>query len=278
MAPQLNKYSSQLTQQISQVGSQAMLYGVGLTDEDMSKAQVGITSMGWEGNTCNMHLNDLAKVVKAGVQESGLIGFIFHTIGVSDGISMGTDGMKYSLPSREVIADSIETVMRAQWYDANISIPGCDKNMPGSVMAMARLNRPSLMIYGGTIRAGVGRSGRPLDIVSAFQSYGEFIAGRITEDEREDIVRHACPGAGACGGGDTANTTAAAIEGLGMSLPYSSSIPATDPAKLGECFQAGAAIRRLLEANIRPSDIMTRPAFENGIALTMALGGSTNAV
>ena len=278
MPDDLNQTSRRITGPASQGASQAMLYASGLTEDDMAKAQVGIASMWYEGNSCNMHLDQLAATVKEGVVAAGLVGLRFNTIGVSDGISMGTEGMSYSLQSRDLIADSIETVMRAQWYDANISIPGCDKNMPGSVIAMGRVNRPSLMIYGGTIRAGIGRSGRPLDIVSAFQSYGEFIAGRITEDEREDIVRHACPGAGACGGMYTANTMAAAIEGLGMSLPYSSSIPATDPAKLGECFQAGAAIRRLLEANIRPSDIMTRPAFENAIALTMALGGSTNAV
>ena len=277
MDPQLNKYSSQLTQQISQVGSQAMLYGVGLTDEDMSKAQVGITSMGWEGNTCNMHLNDLAKVVKAGVQEAGLIGFIFHTIGVSDGISMGTDGMKYSLPSREVIADSIETVMRAQWYDANISIPGCDKNMPGSVMAMARLNRPSIMVYGGTIRPGV-LDGRKLDVVSAFEAYGQYVAHEINDQELKNILKHSCPGAGACGGMYTANTMASAIETLGMSLPFSSSSPATHEQKKRECFEAGKAIRILLEKDIKPRDIMTRKAFENAITIVIALGGSTNAV
>jgi len=255
-----------------------MLYATGLTEEDMEKAQIGIASMWYEGNSCNMHLDQLAAAVKEGVVAAGLVGMRFNTIGVSDGISMGTEGMSYSLQSRDLIADSIETVMRAQWYDANISIPGCDKNMPGSVMAMGRVNRPSLMVYGGTIRAGVGRSGEPLDIVSAFQSYGEFIAGRISEDERFDVVRYACPGAGACGGMYTANTMAAAIEALGMSLPFSSSIPATDPAKLDECFRAGAAIRRLLEANTKPTDIMTRSAFENAITLTMVLGGSTNAV
>ncbi len=255
-----------------------MLYATGLTDKDMTKAQVGIASMWYEGNSCNMHLDQLAARVKEGVVAADLVGMRFNTIGVSDGMSMGTEGMSYSLQSRDLIADSIETVMRAQWYDANISIPGCDKNMPGSVIAMGRVDRPSLMIYGGTIRAGVGQSGEALDIVSAFQSYGEFIAGRITDDERADIVRHACPGAGACGGMYTANTMAAAIEALGLSLPYSSSTPATDPAKLDECFEAGATIRRLIEADIRPSDIMTREAFENAIALTMVLGGSTNAV
>ena len=273
----LNKYSAQLTQKRSQVGSQAMLYGIGMTDEDMQKAQVGIASMGWEGNPCNMHLNELAKEVKRGVQEAGMVGLIFHTIGVSDGISMGTEGMKSSLPSREIIADSIEAVMRAQWYDANISLPGCDKNMPGSVMAMARLNRPSIMIYGGTIRAG-RCNGRKLDIVSAFESYGEFLAGSINEDELKTVLKHACPGQGACGGMYTANTMASAIETLGMSLPFSSSLPADSKEKRQECFQAGQAIRLLLERDIKPRDIMTRDAFLNAITVVIALGGSTNAV
>ncbi len=255
-----------------------MLYATGLSEPDMSKAQVGIASMWYEGNSCNMHLDQLAAAVKEGVTAAGMVGMRFNTIGVSDGISMGTEGMSYSLQSRDLIADSIETVMRAQWYDANISIPGCDKNMPGSLMAMGRVNRPSLMVYGGTIRAGRGPSGEPLDIVSAFQSYGEYIAGRISDAERSNIVRHACPGAGACGGMYTANTMAAAIEALGMSLPFSSSIPANDPAKLDECLRAGEAIRHLLETDTRPTDIMTRPAFENAITVTMALGGSTNAV
>jgi dihydroxy-acid dehydratase len=255
-----------------------MLYATGLTEADMNKAQVGIASMWYEGNSCNMHLDRLAARVKEGMTAAGLVGMRFNTIGVSDGISMGTEGMSYSLQSRDLIADSIETVMRAQWYDANVSIPGCDKNMPGSIMAMGRVNRPALMVYGGTIRAGFGADGEALDIVSAFQSYGELIAGRISEEERFDIVRHACPGAGACGGMYTANTMAAAIEALGMSLPYSSSTPATDPAKLDECLRAGTAIVRLLERNIVPTDIMTRAAFENAMAITMALGGSTNAV
>jgi dihydroxy-acid dehydratase len=255
-----------------------MLYATGLTPADMEKAQVGIASMWYEGNSCNMHLNDLAARVRDGVIDAGMVSMRFNTIGVSDGISMGTDGMSFSLQSRDLIADSIETVMRAQWYDANISIPGCDKNMPGSIMGMARVNVPSLMVYGGTIRAGHTSDGTPLDIVSAFQSYGEWIADRITDDARQDIVNHACPGAGACGGMYTANTMASAIEALGMSLPYSSSTPATDPAKLDECFRAGAAIRILLELNITPRDIMTRAAFENAIVITMALGGSTNAV
>ncbi len=274
---QLNRYSSRITQRKSQGASQAMLYGTGLTEEDMNKAQVGICSMWYEGNTCNMHLNDLAAEVKRGVQEAGLVGLRFNTIGVSDGISMGTEGMSYSLQSRDLIADSIETVMCAQWYDALIALPGCDKNMPGSVIAMGRLNRPAIMIYGGTIRAGCWED-RKLDIVSAFQSYGEYIAGRIDEQTRKEIVKHACPGAGACGGMYTANTMATAIEAMGMSLPYSSSIPAEDPAKRQECRRAGEAIRLLLERDIKPRDIMTREAFENAMVMVMALGGSTNAV
>ena len=255
-----------------------MLYATGLSREDLDKAQVGIASMWYEGNSCNMHLGDLAAKVKEGVVAADLVGMRFNTIGVSDGISMGTDGMSYSLQSRDLIADSIETVMGAQWYDGLIALPGCDKNMPGSVMAMGRLNRPSIMVYGGTIRAGFGASGEPLDIVSAFQAYGEFIADRIDEEARVDIIRHACPGAGACGGMYTANTMASAIEALGMSLPYSSSTPATDPAKLDECFRAGAAMRNLLELDLKPRDIMTRDAFENAMVITMVLGGSTNAV
>jgi dihydroxy-acid dehydratase len=274
----LNKFSQRITQPASQGASQAQLYATGLTEEDMDKAQVGIASVWYEGNPCNMHLLDLAAAVKEGVVAAGLVGMRFNTIGVSDGMSMGTEGMSYSLQSRDLIADSIETVMCAQWYDANISIPGCDKNMPGCLMAMGRVNRPSLMVYGGTIKPGFGRKGCPLDIVSAFQSYGEFIAGRIDEEERADIVRHACPGPGACGGMYTANTMAAAIEALGMSLPGSSSTPAVDPAKLEECRRAGAAIRNLLERDIKPRDIMTREAFENAMVLTMVLGGSTNAV
>lgn len=277
MGNQLNKYSAQLTQKKSQVGSQAMLYGIGLSDDDMKKPQVGIASMGWEGNTCNMHLNDLAKIVKQGVQDAGLVGLIFHTIGVSDGISMGTEGMKSSLPSREIIADSIEAVMRAQWYDANISLPGCDKNMPGSLIAMGRINRPSIMIYGGTIRAG-HHNGKSLDIVSAFECYGEYIAGKVTDKELSDVLHHACPGQGACGGMYTANTMASAIESLGMTLPYSSSTPANSEEKITECKNAGKAIRNLLENDIKPRDVMTRKAFLNAITVAMALGGSTNAV
>jgi len=273
----LNKISARITQQKSQGASQAMLYGTGLTEADMDKAEVGISSVWYEGNTCNMHLNDLAAKVKEGVKAAGLVGMRFNTIGVSDGISMGTDGMSYSLQSRDLIADSVETVMNAQWYDANISLPGCDKNMPGVLIAMGRINRPSLMVYGGTIRAG-HHEDKTLDIVSAFQSYGEFIAGRITEDERQNIVRNSCPGAGACGGMYTANTMATAIEAMGMSLPYSSSTPAEDPMKHEECIKAGVAIRHLLEENICPRDIMTRDAFENALVMLMALGGSTNAV
>ncbi len=273
----LNKYSSRITEPKSQGASQAMLYGTGLDDADMKKPEIGISSVWWEGNTCNMHLNDLAAKVKEGVEKAGLVGMRFNTIGVSDGISMGTEGMSYSLQSREIIADSVETVMGAQWYDANISIPGCDKNMPGVMIAMGRLNRPALMVYGGTIRAGHSH-GKTLDIVSAFQSYGEYIAGKIDEEEREDIVKHACPGAGACGGMYTANTMASAIEAMGMSLPYSSCTPAEDPQKAEECIRAGEAIRYLLENDIKPRDIMTREAFENAMVMVMALGGSTNAV
>ncbi len=277
MSEKLNRFSARITGPRSQGASQAMLYGTGLTAEDMGKAQVGISSVWWEGNTCNMHLNDLAAKIKEGVQAAGLVGLRFNTIGVSDGISMGTEGMSYSLQSRDIIADSIETVMAAQWYDANISVPGCDKNMPGVVIAMGRINRPSLMVYGGTIKPGHWHN-ETLDIVSAFQSYGEFIAGKIDDQSRQQIVEHTCPGPGACGGMYTANTMASAIEALGMSLPYSSSVPAVDTGKLEECLQAGYAIRNLLEKNIKPRDIMTREAFENAMVMVMALGGSTNAV
>ena len=277
MSEKLNRFSARITGPRAQGASQAMLYGTGLTAEDMGKAQVGISSVWWEGNTCNMHLNDLAARIKEGVQAAGLVGLRFNTIGVSDGISMGTEGMSYSLQSRDIIADSIETVMGAQWYDANISIPGCDKNMPGVVIAMGRINRPSLMVYGGTIKPGHWHN-QTLDIVTAFQSYGEFIAGKIDDQDRQQIVEHTCPGPGACGGMYTANTMASAIEALGMSLPYSSSIPAVDTGKLEECLQAGHAIRYLLEKDIKPRDIMTREAFENAMVMVMALGGSTNAV
>ncbi len=281
MTQKLNRYSSRITQPRSQGASQAMLYGTGLTEADMDKAQVGIASVWYEGNTCNMHLLGLAEKVKQGVVAAGMVGMRFNTIGVSDGISMGTEGMSYSLQSRDLIADSIETVMAAQWYDACVTIPGCDKNMPGCLIAMGRLNRPSLMVYGGTIRAGhrlCGGQDQVLDIVSAFQSYGEYLSGRIDEDTRRDIVRKSCPGAGACGGMYTANTMASAIEAMGMSLPYSSSTPAEDPGKIEECLRVGPAIRNLLERDIKPRDIMTRQAFENAMVLVTVLGGSTNAV
>ncbi|HET9959569.1 MAG TPA: dihydroxy-acid dehydratase [Polyangiaceae bacterium] len=278
MAQPLNKYSSRITQPKSQGASQAMLHATGLTRADLNKAQVGISAVWYEGNSCNMHLNALAAKVKEGVEGAGLVGMRFNTIGVSDGISMGTDGMSYSLQSRDLIADSIETVMSAQWYDANISIPGCDKNMPGCLIAMGRLNRPALMVYGGTIRAGKSEHCPKLDVISAFQSYGELLAGRIDEERRLEIVEHACPGAGACGGMYTANTMASAIEAMGMALPYSSCTPAEDSGKLEECVRAGAAIKLLLERDIKPRDIMTREAFENAMVVIMALGGSTNAV
>ncbi|MCH8132096.1 MAG: dihydroxy-acid dehydratase [Myxococcales bacterium] len=278
MSKQLNRTSQRITQPKSQGASQAMLHATGLTEEDMDKAQVGIGSCWFEGNPCNMHLLELSEQVKRGVQAADLIGFRFNTIGVSDGISMGTEGMSYSLQSRDLIADSIETVMGGQWYDGLITLPGCDKNMPGCVIAMGRLDRPSLMIYGGTIKPGRSRKGDTLDIISAFQSYGEFIAGNIDEETRSDIVRHACPGAGACGGMYTANTMASAIETLGLSLPYSSSTPAEDPGKREECLRAGDAIRNLLEKDIKPSAIMTRAAFENAMVVVTILGGSTNAV
>ena len=274
----MNRYSSRITQPRSQGASQAMLYATGLTEADMDKPQVGIASVWYEGNSCNMHLLDLAEKVKEGVEDAGLIGFRFNTVGVSDGISMGTRGMSYSLQSRDLIADSIETVTCGQWYDANVSIPGCDKNMPGVMMAIGRMNRPALMVYGGTIRAGRISGDKPIDIVNAFQSYGQYLAGSIDESERFEIVRKACPGAGACGGMYTANTMASAIEAMGMSLPYSSSIPAVDAEKLDECYRVGAAVHNLLEKDLKPRDIMTREAFENAMVVVMALGGSTNAV
>ena len=277
MSEQLNRYSARITQEKSQGASQAMLYGTGMTKADMDKPQVGIASVWFEGNTCNMHLLDLAARVKEGVEAQDLAGMRFNTVGVSDAISMGTEGMSFSLQSRDLIADSIETIMCAQWYDANISIPGCDKNMPGCIMAMGRLNRPALMIYGGTIKPGYHK-GDKVDVISAFQSYGEFISGRIDERSRDGIVRSACPGPGACGGMYTANTMASAIEALGMSLPYSSSTPAVDPQKTEECIQAGTAVKNLLELDLKPRDIMTRAAFENAMVLVTVLGGSTNAV
>lgn len=274
---EINKYSKVLTQDETQPAAQAMLYGIGLTDEDLAKAQVGVVSMGYDGNTCNMHLNDLAKIVKQGVWDNDLVGLIFNTIGVSDGMSNGTDGMRYSLVSRDIIADSIEAVCGAQYYDAVIALPGCDKNMPGSIIAIGRLNRPSIMVYGGTIAPG-HHNGQDLNIVSAFEALGQKIAGTITEEDFKCVVKASCPGAGACGGMYTANTMAAAIEALGMSLPYSSSNPAISEDKKKECLEAGKAIRLLLEKDIKPRDIMTRAAFENAMVVIIALGGSTNAV
>jgi dihydroxy-acid dehydratase len=274
---ELNKYSKTITQDPTQPAAQAMFYGIGLTDEDLAKAQVGIASMGWDGNTCNMHLNELAADIKKSVWNNDLVGLTFHTIGVSDGMSNGTDGMRYSLVSRDVIADSIETVCGAQYYDGLITVPGCDKNMPGSIMAMGRLNRPSIMVYGGTIAPGHYK-GEDLNIVSAFEALGKKIAGQLDEKDFKGIVMHSCPGAGACGGMYTANTMSSAIEALGMSLPYSSSNPALSEDKKRECVEAGNAIRLLLEKDIKPSDIMTKKAFENALTIIVTLGGSTNAV
>jgi dihydroxy-acid dehydratase len=273
----MNKYSRTFTQDETQPAAKAMLYGIGLTDADMDKAQVGIASMGYDGNTCNMHLNDLAQIVKKGVWNNDLVGLTFGTIGVSDGMSNGTDGMRYSLVSRDVIADSIETICGGQYYDGLISIPGCDKNMPGAIMAMARLDRPSLMVYGGTIAPGHYK-GEELNIVSAFEALGQRICGNLSDEDYEGIIKHTCPGAGACGGMYTANTMASAIEALGMSLPYSSSNPAISEEKKNECLEAGKHIRTLLEKDIKPSDIMTRKAIENALRTIVILGGSTNAV
>ena len=273
----LNKYSRTITQDPTQPAAQAMLYGIGLTEADLKKAQVGIVSMGYDGNTCNMHLNDLAKTIKQGVWDNDLVGLIFNTIGVSDGISNGTDGMRYSLVSRDIIADSIEAVCGAHYYDGLIAVPGCDKNMPGSIMAMGRLNRPAIMLYGGTIAAGHYK-GQDLNIISSFEALGQKIAGELSPEDFIGIVKNSCPGAGACGGMYTANTMASAIEALGMSLPYSSSNPALSDEKQKECIEAGKAIKLLLQKDIKPSDIMTRKAFENAITVIMALGGSTNAV
>lgn len=274
---EINKYSKTLTQDATQPAAQAMLYGIGLTDEDMKKAQVGIASMGYDGNTCNMHLNDLAQIVKKGVWANDMVGLIFNTIGVSDGMSNGTDGMRYSLVSRDIIADSIEAVCGAQYYDGLIAIPGCDKNMPGSLIAMGRLNRPAIMVYGGTIAPG-HYNGQDLNIVSSFEALGQKLAGNLSPEDFKEIIRHSCPGAGACGGMYTANTMAATIECLGMSLPYSSSNPAISEAKKTECMQAANAMRYLLEKDIKPADIMSRKAFENALTLLMVVGGSTNAV
>jgi dihydroxy-acid dehydratase len=276
-AVEINKYSKTFTQDETQPAAKAMLYGIGLTDDDMQKAQVGVASMGYDGNTCNMHLNDLAKLVKQGIWDEDMVGLIFHTIGVSDGMSNGTEGMRYSLMSRDIIADSIEAVTGAQYYDGLITLPGCDKNMPGSIMAMGRLNRPSIMVYGGTIKPGHWK-GEDLNIVSAFEALGKKIAGQIDDEDFIGVIKNACPSAGACGGIYTANTMAAAIEALGMSLPYSSSNPALSDEKKSECLAAGKAIKILLEKDIKPSDIMSREAFENAIVVIMVLGGSTNAV
>lgn len=277
MSDQLNKYSRHVTQDPSQPAAQAMLHAIGLTDEDLKKPQVGIVSSGWDGNPCNMHLNVFAAQVKAQVNKLGLVGLNFYTIGVSDGISMGTEGMKYSLVSRDIIADSIETNAGAQWYDSLIALVGCDKNMPGAAIGLGRLNRPSLIIYGGTIAAGYHK-GEKLDVVSAFEALGKKIAGTISEEDYKKVIEEACPGEGACGGMYTANTMASALEAIGMSLPYTSSNPANSNAKKAEMAQAAAAIKVLLEKDIKPRDIMTKKAFENAIRLVIVLGGSTNAV
>ena len=274
----LNQYSRNVTNNPEQPAARAMLYGIGLSDADMDKAQVGIVSTGWEGNPCNMHLNDLAVEVKQGVNaEQELLGLIYHTIGVSDGISMGTDGMRYSLPSRDVIADSIETVAGAQWYDALVTVVGCDKNMPGAMIALCRLNRPSILVYGGTIRPGCYEDEK-LDVVSAFEVLGKYQTGQVTEKQYTEVVRHACPGAGACGGMYTANTMATAIEAMGMALPYNSSIPATHPDKRADTARVGEYMLNLLQQDIKPLDILTKEAFENAIVTLTVLGGSTNAV
>ena len=274
---ELNRFSRTLTQEISNPAAKAMLYGIGLSDEDMQKPQIGIASTGYEGNTCNMHLNGLSVYVKQGIQASGLVGLIFNTIGVSDGMTNGNDGMRYSLPSRDLIADSIESVVAAQWYDGVVTVVGCDKNMPGAVMAMARLDRPGIMVYGGTIRSGHYK-GQKLDIVSAFEALGKKYAGNISDEDYEGVVKNAIPGAGACGGMYTANTMASSIEAMGLSLPFSSTYPATHEGKQEECKKIGAAMRVLLERNIIPADIITRKSLENALTIVMALGGSTNAV
>jgi dihydroxy-acid dehydratase len=273
----LNRYSRTITQDPSQPSSQAMLHGAGLSEADLQKAQVGVASAGFEGNPCNMHLNELARLVKKGLEDAGLVGLVFHTIGVSDALSMGTRGMRFSLPSRDLIADSIETVASAQWYDGVVPVMGCDKNMPGAVMAMARLNRPSLMVYGGSIRSGQ-HAGRKINILSTLEAYGEKLAGHLAEEDFRGIIRNACPGAGACGGMYTANTMASAIEALGLSLPYSASYPAGSEEKRRECLAVGKAMHRLLAEDLKPKDVLTKRSFENAITLVMALGGSTNAV
>ncbi|MBO9637081.1 dihydroxy-acid dehydratase [Siphonobacter aquaeclarae] len=273
----LNRYSRVLTQEVTNPAAQAMLYGVGLTEEDMSKPQIGIASTGYEGNTCNMHLNGLSVHVKKGVQANGLVGLIFNTIGVSDGMTNGNDGMSYSLPSRDIIADSIEDVVAAQWYDGVITVVGCDKNMPGAIMAMARLNRPSIMVYGGTIRTGLWK-GQKLDIISAFEALGRKFAGTISDEDYKGVIQNAIPGQGACGGMYTANTMASSIEALGLSLPNSSTFPATHEGKQAECLAVGAAMKKLLELDLKPRDIITRKSLENALTVVIALGGSTNAV
>ena len=273
----LNKYSRTITQDETRPAAQSMLHAIGLTTEDLKKPQIGIASTGWDGNPCNMHLNGLAAKIKDGINQEDLVGLIFHTIGVSDGMSMATNGMKYSLPSRDIIADSIETVVNAQWYDGLVTVVGCDKNMPGAIMAIGRLNRPAILVYGGTIAPGY-HQGNKLDIVSSFEALGQKIAGEITVDTFKEIIKNACPGAGACGGMYTANTMSSAIEALGMSLPYNSSNPAVSSDKTDECGRIGKAIRKLLELDLKPRDIMTREAFENAVRLIIVLGGSTNAV
>ncbi|MBR9913932.1 MAG: dihydroxy-acid dehydratase [Algicola sp.] len=274
---ELNKYSKTVTQDPTQPAAQAMLHAIGLTKEDFYKPIIGIASTGYEGNPCNMHLNDLAQLVKEGTKSEDVVGLIFNTIGVSDGISMGTPGMRYSLPSRDIIADSMETVVQAMSYDGLVTVVGCDKNMPGALMAMIRLNRPSILVYGGTIDSGC-HNGKKLDVVSAFEAWGSKVAGTMTENEYQNIVEKACPGAGACGGMYTANTMASAIEALGMSLPFNSSNPALSDAKKKESILAGEAMRTLLEKDIKPSDIITRKSLENAVRLVTILGGSTNAV
>ncbi|WP_299009764.1 dihydroxy-acid dehydratase [uncultured Tenacibaculum sp.] len=274
---ELNKFSKQVTQDDTQPAAQAMLHAIGLSKSDLEKPLIGIASTGYEGNPCNMHLNDLAKLVKEGTENADLVGLIFNTIGVSDGISMGTPGMRYSLPSRDVIADSMETVVQAMSYDGLVTVVGCDKNMPGALMAMLRLNRPSVLIYGGTIVSGC-HEGKKLDVVSAFEAWGEKVAGTITKKEYQNVIEKACPGAGACGGMYTANTMASAIEALGMSLPYNSSNPAISNDKEQECVKAGETLRVLLEKDIKPSDIVTKKSLENAVRLVTVMGGSTNAV
>ena len=277
MANELNKFSRTLTQEVSNPAAQAMLYAIGLTEEDLKKPQIGIASTGYEGNPCNIHLNGLSVHVKKGIQANDMVGLIFHTIGVSDGMTNGNDGMSYSLPSRDVIADSIENVVSAQWYDGLITVVGCDKNMPGAIMAMARVNRPSIMVYGGTVRSGVWK-GKKLDIVSAFEAYGQKISGTISEEDYKGVIQNSIPGQGACGGMYTANTMASSIEALGLTLPNSSSFPATHEGKIAECVAIGAAMKVILEKQILPRDIITKKSLENALTLVMALGGSTNAV